>query len=203
MSNTTKLEDKSAAKTTSSPGSADNPDHDKPDHVRSHKAGHSRAVEQLYRKHWQAIRGRLYRVFGSGPPEPDDLAQEAFAKFIAIEDFSQIRNPRAYLSKIAINLGYNSVQRFATAQNFIDQALLEVGAAPLEENAPESVYLINERITALETATQQLTEKQRVILARSKFYGETYAEISEQTGWSQADISRQLNAALKVLQESI
>lgn len=157
-------------------------------------------IEGLYNKHWREICGKMRKVFGPGPPEPEDLAQEAFAKFISMDGHGHVQNPRAFIFKIALNLGHNSIKRISTAQKFIDETLREVGEVVLEEKSPEDVYLTEERVNKLEVASSTLSEKQRVILARSKIYGETYAQISADTGWSQADISRQLNAALAILQ---
>lgn len=52
-------------------------------------------------------------------------------------------------------------------------------------------------------AMQQLSPKQKEILLRSRFKGQTYAEIRKDTGWSEADISRQLARVMALLQAGL
>ncbi len=158
-------------------------------------------MDQFYRQHWRDLCRHLRRIYGDGPPEPEDLAQAAFEKFAQIEDHDRIRHPRAFLFRTAVNLGLNAIDRIRTARRFVERELIEISAPVLEENTPEDVYSIQERLNLIARAMEKLTAKQKEILVRSRFRGETYAQIAEETGWSQADISRQLNAALKTLQQ--
>ena len=160
-------------------------------------------VEELYRRHWREICSRLRKVFGAGPPEPEDLAQEAFARFTRIEDYSTIQHPKAFIFRTALNLGYNSVRRISTARRHIEQSLQGVGAPLVEELSAEDVYSARERLRVLIDATDALSEKERVILSRSRIHGETYSQISAATGWSEADISRKLNSALAIIQSKL
>lgn len=162
-----------------------------------------KAFEQIYRTHYASIISRLRSVFGAGPPEPEDLAQEAFVKFSMVSNIDDIDHPKAFIFRTALNLGFNASKRLGVARRFIEQALREADASILEELSPEDVYSSRERLKVLITAAEALSDKQRTILARSRIHGETYAEISASTGWSQADISRQLNQALEILQERL
>ncbi len=158
-------------------------------------------VEQLYRNHWGELCRRLRRMYGDGPPEPEDLAQAAFVQITRLSNADAIENPRAYLFRAAVNIGLNSIGRIQRTRRFIEDALAESGE-PLEEISPSRVYEGKEAWSIVERAFDSLSEKQREIVMRCRIKGETYAQISAETGWSQADISRQLNAALAVLQRA-
>jgi RNA polymerase sigma-70 factor (ECF subfamily) len=54
-----------------------------------------------------------------------------------------------------------------------------------------------------ERAIATLTPKQREVLIRSRLKGETFEQIRDACGWSKADISRTLQAALGVLQSAM
>jgi RNA polymerase sigma-70 factor (ECF subfamily) len=172
-----------------------------PSHAKN--VGSSVVLERLYRQHWRDICRRLRRIYGNGPPEPEDLAQAAFEKFAQLEDHERILHPRAFLIRIATNLGLNAIDRIRTARRFVERELVEACEPVVEENTPEDVYSLRERMALVEKAMSRLTDKQKEILVRSRFRGETYAQIGEETGWSQADISRQLNAALAILQQAM
>jgi RNA polymerase sigma-70 factor (ECF subfamily) len=160
-------------------------------------------METLYKDHWNELCARLRKQFGSGPPEAEDIAQAAFAKISAIDDLGSIQHPRAFLFRTALNLGLNAKDRQNTAKGFVDQALAEAGSPIVEQNGPETVYVMRQRLVLVEKAMKKLSEKQRTILMRHRINGETYSEISASTGWSKADISRQLAATLKVLETTL
>lgn len=160
-------------------------------------------VDDVYKAHWRDLCGGVRKVFGSGPPEPEDLVQEAFTKFAAIKNKDDIKHPRAFIYKIAVNLGFNASKRLQTARRFIDTALLEVGECLVEENSPEDVYSYEQRMKLTSKTLAVLPAKQREIVIRSRIHGQTYAVISAETGWSSADISRQMTAALKTLQREL
>lgn len=164
---------------------------------------HALFLDGLYRRHWSELCGRLRNMFGSGPPDPEDIAQAAFAKMGEIKDIEVIRHPRAFLFKTAINLGLNAKSRASTAQSFIDDALAEADDAILEQSSPETVLSLRQRLSMIEDVMAGLPAKQREVLVRNRVKGETFSEIRAATGWSQGDISRQLNSALASLQDAM
>jgi RNA polymerase sigma factor (sigma-70 family) len=159
-------------------------------------------VEELYRNHFADLCRTLRRIYGNGPPEPEDLAQQAFEKITRLKSLDYIENPRAFLFKVAINLGVKSLRRIQLARDYFTEQLSLPGVG-LEEIDPSRVYRSREQIRALEGAMARLSDKQREIVIRNRFHGHTSAEIARTTGWSEADISRQLKAALKNLMSAV
>lgn len=171
------------------------------DEIRYISAEHAGFVENLYRNHWRELCGSLRRIYGSGPPEPEDLAQAAFTKITQLDRFDHIENPKAFLYKVAINIALKSVGRIVRTRAFIAQQL-ENSDVEMKEISPERIYEDREQLGAVENAMKKLTPKQREIVVRSRIKGETYAEISAAKGWSQAQISRQLKVALAILERA-
>lgn len=163
----------------------------------------TRFLNDLYRDNYRELVGRLRKLYGKGPPEPEDLAQAAYAQIAAMEDVSLIHSPRAFLFRTAINLTLNAKDRQRRARNFAQAVSVENSEPALEENTPESVFIGKQAIGTLGEALKALTPKQKEIILRSRFKGETYAEIKAATGWSEADISRQLNQALTAIQQAL
>jgi RNA polymerase sigma-70 factor (ECF subfamily) len=160
-------------------------------------------VERLYRDHWKSLCARLRRVFGNGPPEPEDLAQTAFAKLIEYTDPAALDDPASYLFRIAINSGRDRVRHVARAQALIAEQLAPQALEEVDRITPSNVYETRERLAVTERAIATLTPKQREVLMRSRLKGETFEEIRDACGWSKADISRTLQAALGVLQSAM
>ena len=160
-------------------------------------------LRELYRNHFGELVGRLRKLYGAGPPDPEDMAQAAFEKIAKLEDVSHIHSPRAFLFRTAINLTINARSREKRARAHAEQEIIHFPEAGLEENSPEIVFMEKQAIAALGDALKALPPKQREIILRSRFHGETYAEIRAATGWSEADISRQLARALETLQQAL
>jgi RNA polymerase sigma factor (sigma-70 family) len=160
-------------------------------------------VERLYRDHWKILCARLRKVFGNGPPEPEDLAQTAFAKLIEYTDASTLEDPASFLFRIAINSGRDGQRHIVRANALIEQVLAPQGLEPVDRITPSNVYETRERMAVTERAIATLTPKQREVLVRSRLKGETFDQIRDACGWSKADISRTLQAALGVLQSAM
>ncbi|MBM0105745.1 sigma-70 family RNA polymerase sigma factor [Steroidobacter sp. S1-65] len=161
-----------------------------------------RFIDDLYRSHRRDLCGLLRRMFGSGPPEPEDLVQGAFQKFSELDNIDHIENPRAFLAKIAVNIGLKSIHRVRHARKYTSEQLGDA-EAELEELDPERIYQGRQQLRALDQAMAKLTVKQREIVVRTRLKGETYAYISQACGWSEADICRQLNRALEILADAV
>ena len=154
-----------------------------------------RFINQLYRSCWSELCGWLRRRFGAGPPEPEDVAQAAFRKIAEVDDFSAIIDPRAFLYTIAARTAVSGLRHRSRTQAFIDRELQENGAQ-IDEITPERVFLHKERLRQVEKGLAELSPIQREIVYRNRVLGQTYMCISEETGLSQATISRHLQSAL-------
>ncbi|MBR9805989.1 MAG: RNA polymerase sigma factor [Alphaproteobacteria bacterium] len=163
----------------------------------------TRFLNHLFRDHYGELVGRLRKVFGSGPPDPEDVAQAAFSKLAGLENLTHIRSPRAFLFRTAINLGLNSNDKLRRGRNFVKSQLDGKLHPDVEEISPETVLMGKQDLERVASAIRKLSPKQKEILLRSRFKGETYAEIKKDTGWSEADISRQLGKIMALLQDEV
>lgn len=167
------------------------------------QARDSSSVERLYRDHWKNLCSRLRRIFGNGPPEPEDLAQTAFEKLLAHTDAAALNDPASFLFRIAINAGRDRRRHIVRARALIEEQLAPQGVEQVDRITPSNVYETRERIAVTERAIATLTAKQREVLIRSRLRGETFEQIRDACGWSKADISRTLQAALGALQSAM
>ena len=167
------------------------------------QAGNLTLVERLYRDHWRNLCTRLRRVFGTGPPEPEDLAQTAFTKLLEYADATALDDPASFLFRIAINVGRDRRRHIVRATAIIEEQLAPQGLEQVDRITPSNVYETRECLAVTERAMATLTAKQREVLIRSRLRGETFEEIRDACGWSKADISRTLQAALGVLQSAM
>ncbi|MBU3016766.1 sigma-70 family RNA polymerase sigma factor [Paraglaciecola agarilytica] len=159
-------------------------------------------INQLFRSYKVDLVRNLRGIFGSGPPDPEDLVQEAFSKLLTHKDVDNIQHPKAYLTRAAVNMGLNHCTKYKQTELFIDGALESAGETLVTVDSPEDIYSLNQRVSSVSDAMNELSDKQREIVIRSRIHGETYEQIRNNTGWSLADISRQLKSAISVLADA-
>ncbi len=74
-------------------------------------------LSKLYRSHWQGLCQYVRHHFGAGPPEPEDVAQSAFAR-LARTEAAQVENPPAFLYATARDLVVDHHRRERRAEAF-------------------------------------------------------------------------------------
>lgn len=158
-------------------------------------------IDQLYRQHKRALTARLRKVYGAGPPDPQDLVQIAFAKLAAADDIDAIRTPGAFLFRVAVNAGLDQVDRLASARRFEEEQLRAV--MPVQTPTPETVYLGQEALLRLGRMVDALPAQQREIVYRARFKGETLTEIAQDMQVNVSSVSRQLAKAMAQLRTGL
>ncbi|WP_375209820.1 RNA polymerase sigma factor [Hyphomonas jannaschiana] len=159
--------------------------------------------EQLYRVYWKDLCGHLRRMFGAGPPEPEDAVQAAFIRYAALEEPQKVRNPRAFLLVTARNIILDQKRRSGRHMAYAKAVLAENSGPQLDDISPERVLLEKERFEAIDEAFRKLPEKQQVILTLRRQHGYTYQQIANETGWSYGDVYRQMDKALASLSQAL
>lgn len=160
-----------------------------------------RLIDQLYRRHRRPLTARLRKLYGAGPPDPQDLVQIAFAKLAAMPDLAAIREPGAFLFRIAVNAGLDQVDRIASARRFEDEQLRAV--EPAQNPTPETVYLGREALDRLGALLDTLPAQQREIVYRARFKGESLTVIAHDLQVNVSSVSRQLAKAMVCLREAM
>lgn len=156
-------------------------------------------LSTLYRNHFTELCANIRKSFGSGPPEPEDAVQTAFAKFATLEHPERVRDARAFLYIAARNIVLDHKRSAKVANAYIAEQIALDHELKLEGITPERVVDSKQRFDTLVEAMRDLPEKQQVILVKSRLEGKSYREIGEETGWSAGDISRNMNAAISAL----
>ncbi|PHZ85109.1 RNA polymerase sigma factor [Paremcibacter congregatus] len=163
------------------------------------KQGADTILDSLYRSHFPSLCANIRKSFGSGPPEPEDVVQAAFTKYANIAKPSKIKDPRAFLYITARNIVLDFKRRTKLSDSYIQEQIATDHELDLEKITPERVVIARERFEILVKVMKSLPRKQQIILTMSRLEGKTYREICQETGWSPADISRQMSEGMITL----
>jgi RNA polymerase sigma factor (sigma-70 family) len=135
----------------------------------------------------------LFAIKRVGADAADDLVQEAYLRFLQLEDPHNIREPRAFLFRIIANLGIDFWRKekvrgtWKAEQDNID-------FDDLESSHPGPEARVNEalQMEALLAALKEVPETHRHAFVLNKFEGLTQAAIAKQFGIPEKVIQRQI-----------
>lgn len=159
--------------------------------------------EDLYRNYWQDLCQQLRRNFGSGPPEPEDVAQAAFERLAALKDPGKVLNPQAFLLVTARNIVLDHKRRSGRHSEYARSVMSEQSGLISDDLSPERLLIDKERVQQVRRAIEKLTIKQQTVLRLHRQKGYTYKMIAEETGWSYGDVYRQMDGALAALTNAL
>lgn len=154
-------------------------------------------LDGLYRDHSHELARYIATRYGPGPPEPEEVAQAAFARLAASNDVSDLANPRAYLYSIACNIVIDhhrrSGYRDAVHRDFTEMT----GAKELSESSPERVLMAKERFAVFEEALRAMPKMRRRIFLLVRAEGCSPREVASRFGMKESAIHQHVSRALR------
>ncbi|MFC5344422.1 RNA polymerase sigma factor [Brevundimonas staleyi] len=161
------------------------------------------ALLTTYFEQREAMR-RFFQARLGPAADVEDLLQDLYLKVVGIDADAEVREPRAYLYRLASNLmmdrwrsGRRSSARDAAWRNVAHVA----GPTEDLDDAPsaEAVVLGREKLAILLQAVDALPDKTRAIFRLHKFYELSYAEVARNLSVSKSTVEKHMMSALKVL----
>ena len=160
-------------------------------------------LDQLYKHYWRDLTGYIFAKYGGGPPEPEDVAQTAFARFASLNDPTAVDNPKAFLFATARNIVVDEQRRMQTRQRHAEEFLLADASSGVDDLNAERVLLEKERWAVLRSTIEDLPQPQRRLVILSRVHQLSYAEISRQTGVPATTVKRHVADAMAACVEAI
>jgi RNA polymerase sigma-70 factor, ECF subfamily len=145
---------------------------------------------------FEEARDDVYRyllTIGLHPPQAQEAAQEVFLRlYVTLRKGEEIRNPRAWIFRVAHNLGLKIRSRQLTEEPFEP----ELGARyATRSNTPESDLIERERMLRFHRAVEGLSEQQKRCLFL-RMEGLRYPEIGSALGISASAVGEFLRRAI-------
>ena len=138
-------------------------------------------VESLYRRHGGWLVAFLRRRFGA--QEAEELAQETYVR--ALGSGAEIRNPRAFLARVATTAAQDRARRRASRPVLVEET---PGGAPCPAEQ-EARLVMKQAILALPPNLQE-------VFLLSRFGGLTYEQIALRCGVSVKTVEARMSKAL-------
>jgi RNA polymerase sigma factor, sigma-70 family len=151
-------------------------------------------ISRLYRQYY----GELFRFLASRLPSREDaaeIAQEAFARMLALESDYPFQHPRGFLFRTALNLTVDAFRSQHPRPHQMDEIAMAENL-PCETPGPESAVYARQRLDLLKNAIAELPPRCRQAFLMHKFENRSYTEIAAEMGISRNMVEKHIIKAL-------
>ena len=158
-------------------------------------AGDPTEITELYQNYSGRLSRTLRKMFGDGPPDPDDIAQLAFQKLIERGDLSSIRNLKAIVWRSARNLWLKEKDRENTRCSHDFEIEQLYFPRPGYGSAPETVIQAREQLAAVNKTLMQMPDMRRRAYVLCRVDGLSITEVGKRLGISRPAASKHISRA--------
>ena len=152
-------------------------------------------ITKLYSEYAPELSQGIRIRYGDGPPDPDDVMQEAFRRIYEKEDTTKVRNLRAFIWRIARNLVLDAKKSEETRSKYDFE--IENIFFPLKGHisSPETVIVAKEQLQAVNQLLLEMPDKRRRALMLYRLEGLTLEQIGKRLGISRRAVSKHISRA--------
>ncbi|MEM1134117.1 MAG: sigma-70 family RNA polymerase sigma factor [Pseudomonadota bacterium] len=164
--------------------------------------GQSR-LRTLYARYFADLVSHLRWRYGSGPPDPTDIAQATFEKLSQHGMISDVDNLEAYAWTTANNLIRNERRALLVRNAHAQQENSENIGAECDEFDPERVVMAREELKIVLEALKQMPERRRDVFIACRIDGLNPRQAGERLGISRSAAVRHLALATEFLAREV
>ncbi|MEM9617957.1 MAG: sigma-70 family RNA polymerase sigma factor [Pseudomonadota bacterium] len=153
-------------------------------------------VEDCYRNYFDKLVAGLRQLHGPHGFDAEDVAQRAFEQLAKQEASNAIRNPEAFVWRVAQNF---ALQDRRSAQVRIRHARTTAPTAAVagtDVETPESALLVREELILINAALLAMDERRRLIFLMRRIERLTFTEIAAKLGISRPAVAKHLAKAV-------
>ncbi|MEM7704871.1 MAG: sigma-70 family RNA polymerase sigma factor [Pseudomonadota bacterium] len=152
-------------------------------------------ILDLYSSYSGELALSIRHIYGDGPPDPDDVAQEAFQRVIERGDLASIRNLKAFIWRTARNLVLtekNTVKRREARRPEIERRSF---AGEGDVSSPEKIIIAKEQLSSINDVLRRMPEKRRRALILHRLEGLSVAEVGRRLGIGRTAAAKHVSRA--------
>ncbi|MEL7044947.1 MAG: sigma-70 family RNA polymerase sigma factor [Pseudomonadota bacterium] len=197
----------------SNPGSASRPAEEAKDKASNAKsvpadvpppeATSTDGIAEIYHRTVGPLAAMLRRHLGKGPPDPDDIAQQAYQKLMERPSLDDISNVDAFLWRTARNLVYNERRVEAVRSRYdyeLEQIFFPLGGA---DPGPERVVKAEAQLKVVRETLLAMPERRRRIFLLHRVDGLSMAAAGRELGVSESAARKHIARAMADLDERL
>ena len=142
-------------------------------------------------------------MFGDGPPDPDDVAQEAFRRLIERDDLSSIKNLKAFVWRSARNIFLSGKNRESMRSRHDYEVEQLYFAIKGYDSTAETVIGAKEQLKKIDEVLANMPRMRRRAFVLHRMEGFTIAEVGRQLGISRPGASKHITRAVADIEAAV
>lgn len=153
-------------------------------------------LEKLYTRYFSRLVEGLRARYGAGPPEPEEVAQQAFARLSARETLDDIDDLEGFVwiaSRNIIMSEKRAQQTRAKNQPDVEQHFFGERSECFD---PQRVFMGKQQIALVIKALERMPERRRKLFELHRFQGLSLREAGSQCGVGQSAAHRHIAIAM-------
>jgi RNA polymerase sigma factor (sigma-70 family) len=140
--------------------------------------------------------------------EAEDLLQELFLKVDRTPPVADLRDPAAYLFRMAANLARDRRREQHRARvreaDWVDTQNIVLGSQAIDDTpSAEAAHGAKQRVAAIRKAIERLSPQCRRVFLLHKFEGLSHEDVARRVGITRSTVEKHMHTALKYLIEQL
>ncbi|MEM8983929.1 MAG: sigma-70 family RNA polymerase sigma factor [Pseudomonadota bacterium] len=152
-------------------------------------------LESLYTEYVKPLSVALRTLYGDGPPDPEEVAQEAFHRVINHKDHSSIANLKAFIWRTARNLVFDEKKRAVVRRRYDFEVERLFFPFEGDGSTPETLITAREQLELINQALADMPEKRRRALILHRIEGLTLTEVGRRLGIGRTAVAKHVARA--------
>lgn len=154
-------------------------------------------------RQWKYLCAFLHARFGAGPPEPEDIVQQAFVRVASLPPHAVPIHPRAYLFRVAVNLMHDEVRKLARRRTLTARSATLLDGEIDEAPDVERTVIAREQMALVQRVIEGMPARHRAYLLASQIEGLSFVAIAEREHVSPSLVRKTIDEAVMVCQRAL
>lgn len=152
-------------------------------------------IADLFENYLATLTGSLRKLYGDGPPDPDDVAQQAFQKLIERGDLKSILNLKAFVWRTAKNIVFAAKRTRVVRAKYDYEVEQLYFALKADVSTPESIIQAREQLEAVNECLSNMPLKRRRAFMLHRVEGLSIAETGRRLGIGRTTAAQHISRA--------
>jgi RNA polymerase sigma factor (sigma-70 family) len=165
----------------------------------------TRSLQTLYSAHRDGLTRYLRGKYGAGPPDPEDVVQQAFVQMARLDRtaIEAIVAPKSFLYRTAEHILIDEKRRYVHRERHASAVQAGIFSPEGSDFNPENVIVARDELAIIEKAIRAMSYKRRTAFLMHRIEGLSFAEIGRRMGIAAPVARHHVEKALIDIQRAV
>ncbi|MEM0911929.1 MAG: sigma-70 family RNA polymerase sigma factor [Pseudomonadota bacterium] len=163
----------------------------------------SSRISEFFRLGGKRLVDSLKATYGKGPPDPEDVVQQAFINILKHPNPDQIKDLEAFMWTCSRNIIITESRKQSVRSKYAKSQTIEKNAPSVDIFDPERVTINKEQLKRVDATISTMSPVQRRILILHRLHGLSLSEIARQLEIGRTAVVYHLSKAMSCLENAM